>query len=226
MTSLNDLTRIVPPPAASAPTDWIAVESLLGTRLPDDYKRLADTYGPGAFCGFVHLFHPYGATEAVDLTGPAPARLRARLRADRDSGTYRMPHDPDDLFAVGVTDNGNHLYWVTGSGTEPDAWRIAVDQADGRDWYTFDGGLTAFLAALLGGHLSVPVFPGDLLAGGVFFTPSRAAGETPRPAPAQAPAGASRSSQVIREWARSQGYDVPDRGRIPASVIQAWERAQ
>ncbi|MGW3399058.1 Lsr2 family DNA-binding protein [Streptomyces hydrogenans] len=29
----------------------------------------------------------------------------------------------------------------------------------------------------------------------------------------------------MREWARAQGYDVPDRGRIPAAVIQAWEQA-
>ncbi|MEU7021644.1 histone-like nucleoid-structuring protein Lsr2 [Streptomyces sp. NPDC046203] len=50
----------------------------------------------------------------------------------------------------------------------------------------------------------------------------------PPAAPAPTDWGAaesSRSSQAIREWARSQGYDVPDRGRIPASVIQAWERA-
>lgn len=29
----------------------------------------------------------------------------------------------------------------------------------------------------------------------------------------------------IRDWARANGVDVPDRGRIPTAVRQAWERA-
>lgn len=30
-------------------------------------------------------------------------------------------------------------------------------------------------------------------------------------------------TQAIREWARNNGHDVSDRGRIPASVIEAFE---
>jgi hypothetical protein len=33
------------------------------------------------------------------------------------------------------------------------------------------------------------------------------------------------SSVQIRDWARQNGFDVPDRGRIPASIRQAWERS-
>lgn len=31
------------------------------------------------------------------------------------------------------------------------------------------------------------------------------------------------SAREIRDWARSHGHDVPDRGRIPASVREAFE---
>ena len=31
--------------------------------------------------------------------------------------------------------------------------------------------------------------------------------------------------KVIREWARSQGIDVPERGRIPTQVRTAYEQA-
>ncbi|GGR41615.1 Lsr2 family DNA-binding protein [Streptomyces roseolus] len=223
MTSLEDLTRLVPPPASPPPTDWNAVEALLGTRLPDDYKQLADTYGPGAFCDFVRLYHPHGPTEWVDLTGPMPARLRGQLETDRAGGTYPMPHAPEDLFAVGVTDNGNHLFWITTPLEEPDAWRVTVNQADGHAWYTYDGNLTSFLASLLSGHVHPPVFPDGLLGNGAFFTPSRPVDESTPPAPH--PTGTT-SREVIRERARSHGYDVPDRGRIPGHVIQAWEQAQ
>lgn len=33
-------------------------------------------------------------------------------------------------------------------------------------------------------------------------------------------------NQAIREWARANGWDMADRGRIPASVIEAYELAQ
>ncbi|MEU3400829.1 Lsr2 family DNA-binding protein [Streptomyces filamentosus] len=223
MTSLEDLTRLVPPPASPPPTDWNAIETLLGTPLPGDYKQLADTYGPGAFCNFIHLYHPHGPTEWVDLTGPMPARLRRQLVTDRNNDTYPMPHNPEDLFAIGVTDNGNHLFWITTPREEPDAWRITVNQADGHAWYTYDGNLASFLTSLLSGHTHAPVFPDDLLGNGPFFTPSPPTDNAPRPEPS--PAGSTTSREAIRQWARSQGYDVPDRGRIPGHVIQAWEQA-
>lgn len=33
------------------------------------------------------------------------------------------------------------------------------------------------------------------------------------------------SAKEIREWARSNGYDVPDRGRIPSDVREAYAAA-
>jgi len=33
------------------------------------------------------------------------------------------------------------------------------------------------------------------------------------------------SAREIREWARANGHDVPDRGRIPAEVRSAYEAA-
>jgi hypothetical protein len=42
-----------------------------------------------------------------------------------------------------------------------------------------------------------------------------------RPVPPRAP-----SPQAIREWARSQGIEVSDRGRVPAGVVRAYAEAQ
>lgn len=33
------------------------------------------------------------------------------------------------------------------------------------------------------------------------------------------------SARLIRDWARSNGVEVPDRGRVPQSVIDAYEAA-
>jgi len=38
--------------------------------------------------------------------------------------------------------------------------------------------------------------------------------------------GSGSSAKEIRDWARSNGHKVPDRGRIPAQVREAFESAQ
>lgn len=35
----------------------------------------------------------------------------------------------------------------------------------------------------------------------------------------------SADTKAIREWARANGYDVSDRGRIPADVMDAYSAA-
>ncbi|MGV3562644.1 MAG: histone-like nucleoid-structuring protein Lsr2 [Nocardioides sp.] len=37
--------------------------------------------------------------------------------------------------------------------------------------------------------------------------------------------GSGPSAKEVREWARENGHDVPDRGRIPAEVREAYDAA-
>jgi len=46
---------------------------------------------------------------------------------------------------------------------------------------------------------------------------------TPRPSRS---AAATAELAALRDWARANGYEVNDRGRIPAHVRQAYEAAQ
>lgn len=160
MTSLETLTTVCPPPPASSVpvVDWSAVEENIRRELPVDYKELASRYGPGAFVDFIRICHPAAPTQWVDLTGPAPATIRAQLERDQESSAFRPPHDPRRLFPMGVTHNGNHLFWVTDPEDRPDAWKVAVNEARGPEWYTHDGSLTDFLAGVLSGQLTVPLF--------------------------------------------------------------------
>lgn len=135
-----------------------------------------------------------------------------------------MPHNPQRLFTIGVTDNGEYLFWITEPVSKPNAWRIAVNEARGPRWFTYDGSLTTFLTDVLSGRAAVPMFPADLLEHGVTFRPSpprhgNKAPEQPRPSTG------SVSTNHIRDWARANGYQVPDRGRIPANIIDAWREA-
>jgi len=222
MTEISALTELCPPPpGASDPIDWAAVESRLGMKLPEDYKELSSIYGPGRFADYLHIFHPHTQSEYVDLTGPMPARIRAQLQKDYTHGSHPVPYDPQHLFLVGSTDNGEYLFWVTEPSEVPNSWWIAINEARGPRWFTFEGTLTAFLTSVLSGEAVVPQFPKDLLQGEVGFTPSARDIWVPPGAPAAQPT----NPDLIREWARANGYEVPFRGRIPAAVRDAWERA-
>nr|WP_202478366.1 histone-like nucleoid-structuring protein Lsr2 [Streptomyces sp. SID5470] len=184
--------------------------------MPRDYKELSAAYGPGSFCNFLHVYHPSGS-----LTGPLAASVQEQLQRDRDQGTFPVPYDPRHLLVAGVTDNGNYLFWITEPESDPDHWRIAINEARGHDWYTYDGTLTDLLTAFLSGELHIPLFPTDVLHQGITFTPSR----RDDAAPSAPPTSRSVDTNTIRAWARANGYDVPDRGRIPAAIRDAWQRA-
>ncbi|MDI3388747.1 Lsr2 family protein [Streptomyces sp. B-S-A8] len=192
-------------------------------QLPDDYKELASAYGPGRFADYLQLYHPHGNTQYVDLAGPMPARIRSQLQSDYDQGTYPVPYDPRHLFTMGVTDNGEYLFWITEPQDAPDNWRIAVNEARGPRWFTYDGTVTGFLVSVLSGETAVPQFPRGLLEPAPRFVPSPpSAGNSP---PLPPPARTSVDTNEIREWGRANGYEVPQRGRIPAAVLRAWEQA-
>lgn len=57
--------------------------------------------------------------------------------------------------------------------------------------------------------------------------PYREAGRRVRQAPRRPRTAASRASSAkVRSWARSKGYDVNDRGRVPASIVAEYEALQ
>ncbi|MFB7406868.1 histone-like nucleoid-structuring protein Lsr2 [Streptomyces sp. NPDC056202] len=216
--ALAALTALCPPPAdvPSAP-DWSGAEGVLGMNLPGDYKELVAAYGPGEFSGFLTLYQPGTLNEWVDLTGPMPARLRAQLDAHHRGA---LPCATEDLLAMGVTGNGHYLFWDTRPRDAPDRWTVVVTERLSAPWFTYRGTVTAFLVDVLGGALHVPLFPRDLLDDGPAFTPSRLRGRIPVTAPDTRPPV---STSTIRAWARAQGFDVPDRGRVPLAVFEAWE---
>ena len=224
MTSIDRLTSLCSPPPTAPSTDWPSIEQSLGMPLPTDYKQIADTYGPGAFCDFLHLYHPHATTPWTSITGSMPDTIRAQLQHDRDGGTYPVPHDPRHLFVMGVTDNGEYLFWLTEPSADPEKWTMAANEARGPRWYTYNGGLADFLTAVLSGRVTVPLFPDGLLAHGVSFTPTTPA-ETPTTADTAPQPAASTTTDTndIRAWARANGYDVPDRGRLPVAILEAWK---
>ncbi|MFG2292287.1 hypothetical protein [Streptomyces sp. NPDC048603] len=83
--------------------DWAEVESRLGTGLPSDYKRMVETFGNGAFDGYLDL----NQEPWTDLRG-------------------------DGLLIWAGTEHENLYCWRT-DGADPDRWPVVVRSFDGED---------------------------------------------------------------------------------------------
>ncbi|GAA0698756.1 hypothetical protein GCM10010193_62030 [Kitasatospora atroaurantiaca] len=76
----------------------------------------------------------------------SPINLRSTERARALSGPVDM------LIAVCGTDNGHDVFWLRSPDTHPNEWTIVVSQARDHHWFHFDGGLAAFLSAIMSGR--------------------------------------------------------------------------
>ncbi|PBC83847.1 MULTISPECIES: SMI1/KNR4 family protein [unclassified Streptomyces] len=152
----SPLARIierVPPPAeaVNGRGEWADAERALGTRLPDDYKRLVETYGRGDFWGALCLCTPFGDDN--------PVRLEADLVEDfgplRESWPEEYPYpffpEPGGLLTWAITDDSAQVCWLTEG--PPESWPVVIWSRDS-DYERFDCGAAAFLDGWISGRLS------------------------------------------------------------------------
>ncbi len=130
MGTIDDLVRLVPPPAApvDADGDWSRAETALGLVLPTDFKALLRRYGLGQFDD-VTLYTPFDA----HTHGVCDLVRRARDLVDdhqplRDEFPEDFPYplypEPGGLLEWAGTGNGDQLCWLTAG--HPDNWPVVL----------------------------------------------------------------------------------------------------
>jgi hypothetical protein len=102
--------------------DWAAVESRLGTHLPNDYKRLVETFGcDGLFDAFFHVFSPEKLIWHTEVYA----------EDDLAPGEEHPPFPgPGGLIPWSSNEHQETFFWIT-EGPDPDGWPVyAVDSLD------------------------------------------------------------------------------------------------
>ncbi|WP_031068928.1 SMI1/KNR4 family protein [Streptomyces sp. NRRL WC-3742] len=131
--------------------DWQAVESELGTGLPQDYKLLCALY-PRVVLG-----------DFLSLSGPLPGGERAWARemddtletveewcAEANLAVPLRPYPaPGGLLPWAGTYEGDLFLWST-SADGPQAWTVTVASRSSV-WWHYTGGIVQFLADLASG---------------------------------------------------------------------------
>lgn len=140
---------------------WEDTERALGTRLPQDFKEVVSIFGQGSFDDFLVLNYPRCPNPYLDLE----TQMREMVKAYTTwEGGVALPYPffpaLGGIIPWGGTDNGDVLFWRTGS-ADPNDWTVVVTSSKFDEWHAFGGGAAAFLLAVLSGAETVPFFPED-----------------------------------------------------------------
>jgi hypothetical protein len=156
--TIEDLVRLVPPPALpiDADGDWSAVEADLGLQLPADYQALVRRYGIGSF-GDIDLWTPFDTHSdgVFDLVEHAHGLVDFHA-ALREVAPEDFPHplypESGGLLEWASSPNGDSLCWLTGG--RPDSWPV-VGWNMRRGVHRYEAGAVELLHGFLSGQREV-----------------------------------------------------------------------
>ncbi|MCH5676123.1 SMI1/KNR4 family protein [Streptomyces gilvus] len=156
--TLEALIRLAPPPAQPPTGDWEPVETALHRELPADYKALVDTYGSGAFCGYIELLVPTDVRKAYDIVAYNDGRsdFAAEIWEEEDEQPEEFSDDLGyELIAWAKTIDGDTLNWLAHPDQKPASWRTLLVSRDVTEaWEHYDTPAPAVLLGLLTGDIA------------------------------------------------------------------------
>jgi hypothetical protein len=185
--------------------DWPAVESSVGLRLPDDYRRLVETFPDGIFQGLVRVNRPGDHHEsAKEFLGFYAWQLEdmRQLRASGHAFPYPIFPEPGGLLPWATGPRAEPFFWLT-RGEDPNMWPVAAASHDLTGWQEFPGTACQVLVDVVEGRFDASLFGVDLSGRGPWFNPieeeERAGGS------GAAPPLLSSSGRTVNEYSTLAG---------------------
>ncbi|MFW6691355.1 SMI1/KNR4 family protein [Streptomyces sp. MAR4 CNX-425] len=126
---LRTLTALVPPPPAPVLGErgWEWLYDGLGTRLPEEYVRLMETYGAGCWTGWLRFKRPLSEHQyalAPWATWYSGNYVRSRTRFPEFHSLAVWP-EPGGFLPFADSIDGDQLCWLT-EGDTPEDWPLIV----------------------------------------------------------------------------------------------------
>lgn len=128
---------------------------------PKDYIAFITQYGSGQVADFITLFNPFSKNEHINFFQQKEQILEdfSSLIND-DPNYYRFVLYPkyNGLLPIGVTDNGDTLFWVVLS-ENSELWTMAIIPSRGSEVEFIAESLTGFLEGVLSKRIRCQSFP-------------------------------------------------------------------
>ena len=163
----NNLIEILRPP--SKPNDNKINLSNLAMELPDDYLKFIEVYGTGKISNFITIFNCNSQDDDYNLFVQASLILEDLRFLLEDDPTYYKSNlypNQDALYPIGVTDNGDYIFWVTQG--NPNEWTIAIIASRSPDVEHTKYNLNDFLFNVLLKKTNIDSFPSSFPSNIIF----------------------------------------------------------
>lgn len=174
--TFKELLSIMAPPQkpidSGAGKAWPEIKS--GLPFPSDYIEFINAYGSGRIADFIVVFNPFSNEQDINFFEQFKlilGDLDELNKSDPDYYTYPVFSMSGGLIPIGVTDNGDYIFWAAKSGEHSDLWRVAIVAARSPEVEYLNTGLVSTLAGLLAGTIKPTSFPSSFAKGVTRFDP-------------------------------------------------------
>jgi hypothetical protein len=140
--------------------DWEKIESLIGMRLPEDYKEFVEFFGGGQIDEFLMILSPFETDEYKNLiTRISLNKENRKILEEQFDQLIPYPEFPaeESLLQFGITDNGDELFWKVSKNV--DDWIVVVNESRSPEYEEFDLPFGEFLSKLLSREIKSAAFP-------------------------------------------------------------------
>ncbi|MDC9616144.1 SMI1/KNR4 family protein [Xenorhabdus khoisanae] len=139
---------------------------------PKDYIDFITQYGTGRIADFITIFNPFSADDDLNFFKQKEwiiEDFQSLVESDPDYYPFILYPDTNGLLPVGVTDNGDYIFWIVSS-DDSDSWNIAVIAARAPEVEYRQESFTDFLAGVLSRKIQCMSFPDSFPSKSIEFS--------------------------------------------------------
>ncbi|MDE1186003.1 MAG: SMI1/KNR4 family protein [Pantoea sp.] len=162
--TISHLKNILIPPHSQnengAGETWPLIDGQI--TFPTDYIEFIESYGTGRIADFIAILNPFTKNEDINFFEQKKLILEDfNYLINEDSSYYKYNLYPNKggLLPVGITDNGDYLFWVVFDAEKSDEWGTAIIASRSPDVEYFNEKITSLLLGVLDKKIKPASFP-------------------------------------------------------------------
>lgn len=152
--TLSVLNSILVPPnfpnESGISNVWPSIDE--GLSFPRDYIAFINRYGTGRIADFIAIFNPFTTNCDLDFFEQKKSIIEDfnyLNNEDPEYFKYNLYPEINGLLPIGVTDNGDCIFWVVSDLKDSETWGTAIIASRSPDVEYFDENITSLLTGLL-----------------------------------------------------------------------------
>lgn len=164
--TISNLKNILVPPVLPHENGSGEIWPLIDDKIvfPEDYVEFISSYGTGRIADFIALFNPFSKNKDLNFfeqRNLVVEDFNYLLQEDADYYKYILYPYENGLLPVGVTDNGDYLFWVVNDKENSNSWNTAIIASRSPDVEYFDENITSLIFGVLSKNIKPDSLPSN-----------------------------------------------------------------